>query len=222
MEETQLTVEIRREIGGARVRRVLREGNIPAVVYGGGRPPTTIKLDRQAYERVRRQHRGETLLFHLEVREGGKKLRDYAAVVVEEQHDPVGGRIRHIDFKRVSLKEKIEVRVPVVAKGEAVGVKRDGGSLEHSLWEIRVACLPAEIPEHIEVDIGPLEIGDSLQVKDLPLPPGVTATHDPEAVVFAVVPPMAEETGAAQEEAEEPEIVGKKKSVEKEAAPETE
>jgi large subunit ribosomal protein L25 len=193
MEEISLEVRIRNEVGSQKVKIARREAMVPCVAYGGDRGPTSLKVERKVYERIRRQHAGESIIFHLNVYEGDKKLRDYSAIVKEEQLDPVTDEIVHIDFHRISLLEEIEVKVPVVAKGEAIGVKRDGGSLEHGLWELEVVCLPTKIPQHINVDVSGLEIGDSIHVRDIRLPEGVVTPHDPDAVVFTVAPPQKEE-----------------------------
>ncbi len=216
MEEITLEVHVRKELGSRKVKRVYAEDRVPAIVYGGDREPTPIKVDRRAYEKVMRQHKGQSVLFHLNVLENGRKVRDYSALLKEEQHHPVTDALIHIDFQRVSLKEEIEAKVPLVAKGEAVGVKRDKGALDQTLRELDVVCLPMAIPEKIEVDVGRLEIGDSLAVKDVILPAGVRTRHDPDAVVFSVVPPIKEETGETEEGPEEPEVIKEKKDKAKE------
>ncbi|MCA9406557.1 MAG: hypothetical protein KC684_08465, partial [Candidatus Omnitrophica bacterium] len=109
----------------------------------------------------------------------------------------------------------------VVAKGEAVGVKTDGGSLEHTLWELDVICLPTNIPNKLEVDVSHLKIGDVIHVKDILLPEGVKTKHDPEAIVFSVVPPMKEEVETEEAAPTEPEVIKEKKEkAEKEGTPE--
>jgi len=209
MEEVKLDVQIRSQIGRQKVKTVREdEDMIPAIVYGLDKDPTPVKFDRRTYEKIRRQHHGE-IVFHLNVLEGEKKLRDYSAVVKEEQAEVVSGRIMHVDFKRISLKDKIEVRVPLTATGDPVGVKKDGGSLDHVLWELDVVCLPTNIPEEIKVDVSALGVGDSIHVKDIVLPEGLITKHDPEATVFLVVPPMKDEEPAEIEEGAEPEVIKK-------------
>ncbi|MFP4472857.1 MAG: 50S ribosomal protein L25 [Candidatus Omnitrophota bacterium] len=211
MEEVKLEAQIRNKIGTAQARAVRREEDmIPGVVYGGDKDPTLVKVDTRTYMRIRRQHQGEILL-HLDVREGDKKLRDYSAIVKDEQHNPVSGRVIHIDFLRISLKDKIEVNIPLEAQGEPVGVTRDGGSLDHILWELDVVCLPTDMPESIKVDVAELEIGDNIHLKDITLPAGLETEHDPEAILFSVVPPMKEEEPAEVEEDAEPEVLSEKK-----------
>ena len=224
MEEVKIDVKIRTQIGSQEVKTVRQnEDMIPGVVYGGGKEPTTIKFDRRTYEKIRRAHHGE-IVFHLNVLEGEKKLRDYSAIVKEEQQHCVSGIVTHVDFKRISLKEPIEVKIPLVANGEAVGVKNDGGSLDHALWELDVVCLPTDILGEIRIDVSALEIGDSIHVADIKLPQGLETKHDPEAIVFSVVPPMKEEEVVEVDADAEPEVIKKEKGADKEetGAPEKE
>jgi len=211
MEEIRLEVQIREELGSQKIKKIRRDHFLPAIVYGEKQKPTPIKVDRRAYEKIMRQHRGESVLFHINVLQGEKKLRDYSAIVKEEQHDPVTDEILHVDFNRISLKEKIEVEVPIRTKGEPIGVKRDNGSLDHHIWELDVICLPTDIPQHLDVNVEQLEIGDSIYVRDLKLPAGVVTEHDPEDIVVTVVPPMKEEVPTEQEGIE-PEVIGEKKA----------
>ena len=213
MEEIKLDVQLRKELGSRKIRRVRREHFVPAVLYGSGKDSLPIKVDRKIYERIRRLHHGENIIFHLNVLDGQKKVKDFPALVKEEQHDPVNANVLHIDFNQISLKDKIKVKVPIEAKGEPIGVKRDNGSLDHVMWELEVTCLPTQIPQHIEVEVSHLAIGDNIYVKDLVLPEGVITKHDPESIVFHVVPPMKE---VIVEEAvpgakAEPEVIKEKK-----------
>ncbi len=216
MEEIKLDVQVRNRIGSRKIRSVRSQNFVPAVVYGGKKQqPTTIQVDRKAYERIMRNHRGESVLFHLNVLDGEKKLKDYSAIVKEEQLDPVRDGVLHIDFYRISLTEEIEVKVKIVARGEAIGVKQGGGSLEHGLWELDVICLPTKIPAKIEVEVANLNIGDAIHVKELVLPEGVRTKHDPDSIVVSVVPPMKEEVAPVDGETiTEPEVTKEKKKVE--------
>jgi len=220
MEEIKLDVQVRDQIGSRRIKGLRAEDYVPAIVYGGkNKKPTPIKVDRRAYERVMRHHQGQSVVFHLNVKEGDKKLRDYSAIVKEEQHEPVSDSLLHIDFNRISLTEKIEVKVQVVTKGEAVGVKQDGGSLDHALWELDVICLPTNIPERIEINVSAMKIGEAIHVKDITLPEGVVTKHDPDSILVSVVPPMKEvEVSAEGDEGIEPEVIGEKKEGEEEEA----
>ncbi len=192
MEEIKLDVQIRKQIGSRKIKRLRREHFIPAIVYGGREDSSPVQVDRKTFERIARLHRGENIIYHLNLLDGEKKLKDYSAITKEVQHDPVTDSVVHIDFNRISLTEKIEVKVAIEAKGEPIGVKQDGGSLEHVLWELTVVCLPTQIPQAIEVDVSKLKIQESIHVKDLILPAGVVIKNDPEAIVLTVAPPMKE------------------------------
>ncbi|MBF0385584.1 MAG: 50S ribosomal protein L25 [Candidatus Omnitrophica bacterium] len=218
MEELKLDVQLRSEVGSSKIRKIRGANKVPAVVYGGKKEDKTtiIQVDRRNFEKIMRTQKGRNVIFHLNVMEGEKKLRDYSAIIKEEQHDPVSDRLLHIDFQRISLTEEIEVKVRVEAKGVPIGVRQDGGSLEHILWDLDVRCLPTKIPEKLTVEVGELKIGDSVYVKHIVFPEGVKTKHDMEAIVMTVVPPMKEEV-AAPTAAEgvapsiEPEIIKKEK-----------
>ncbi|MBN1870171.1 MAG: 50S ribosomal protein L25 [Candidatus Omnitrophica bacterium] len=217
MEEIALDVQLRDKIGSRKVKEVYRENCVPAVVYGGEEKGSTpVKVDRRTYERIMRLHQGKSVIFRLNMMDGKKKLKDCSVIVKEEQHEPVSDGLVHIDFHRISLTEELEVKVPIVAKGEATGVKNDGGSLDHAIWELDVICLPTNIPDKILVDVTNLKIGDAIYVKDVVLPDGVRTEHDPEAILVSVVPPMKEvEIPVAGEKEEiEPEVIKEKKAEE--------
>lgn len=218
MEQIKLDVQLRAEVGKEKSHKIRQADGIPAVLYGGKGKPAPITVDRRAFDRISRSHRGESIIFHINVLDKEKAVQDSPAIVKEIQYHPVNDHITHIDFVRISLKEKIEVKVPVIVQGEAVGVKKDGGALEHHLWEIKVICLPTQIPKHIDIDVSNLEINQSILVKDLVLPDGVTAHHDPETIVVTVAPPTKEEVAAPAEGAEaaatEPEVTKEKKKEE--------
>ena len=131
MEQIDFDVQLRKNTGSARVRQVRRSGLIPGIVYGGNSKPTTIQADRKAYDRIYRQHAGESLIYHLILIDGEKKISDFPAVIKDVQLHPVTDEVIHIDFNRISLDKEIEIKVKVLAKGDAVGVKRDrwGGTL---------------------------------------------------------------------------------------------
>ena len=217
MEQIQFDVQLRKNIGTAQAQRVRRANSIPAVIYGGGAKPATIQADRKAYDRIHRLHMGESLIYHLNVVDNGKKVADFPAIIKEVQMHPVTEEVIHIDFNRISLDREIEIKVKVITKGEAIGIKRDGGTLDHSMWELDIICLPTNIPHHIEVDITQLGIHDAVHVRELVLPAGVRTKHDPDSVVAAVVGSTKEVIAEAAVEgtpAAEPEVLKEKKKEE--------
>jgi large subunit ribosomal protein L25 len=230
MEAIYLEVVARneKEIGKA---HVLRQQNfVPCVVYGEGKKTLPLKVERgQLIKFMHAHHGGENMVITLKISLSADKKHDERSVLIKEiQVHPVSGDILHVDFNEISLTKRIVVKVPIHAKGESVGVKQDGGTLEHVLWEMEVECLPTQIPEKLEVDITSLKIEDTIHVKDLMLPQGVIGKHDVDAIVFSVLAPFKEEVASAEAGAEgpasaEPEVIKKEKKVaegEEEAKPE--
>ena len=224
MEEIFLDVEPRQELGKDKVKDLRKKGFIPAVVYAHGKEPQAVKVSHRALLQLIHQHRIEGVLINLKIKDD-KKHNPRSCLIKEIQYDPVHGDIIHVDFNEISLTKAIKVNVPVVAKGESIGVKQEGGSLEHILWEIEVECLPTNIPKEIEVDVSSLKIGDSIHIKDLTMPSDVKVLNDPSAIVLSVASPMKEEALVAPvegEEMREPEVIKEKKEVPTEAAEEEE
>jgi large subunit ribosomal protein L25 len=219
MEEILLDAQQRQEIGKIGVKRLRKSGFIPAVVYSEGKEAVSVKVSRHQLLQLIHHHRIENVVINLKVKDD-KKKESRPCMIKEIQHEPVRGDILHIDFNEVSLTKTIKVNVPVASKGEPAGVKLEGGSLEHILWEIEVECLPTDIPKNIEVDVSDLKMGDSIHVKDIQFPEKIKVLADPEAVVFSVASPMKEEVAvpAEGEEKQEPEVIKEKKEEPEEAS----
>lgn len=225
MEEIFLEAELREQKGRAKVKGLRDKGYLPSVVYSHGKDALAVKISRGALLKLVHQHHLETSIITLKIKDD-KKAKGRPCLIKEIQYDPVGENIIHVDFNEISLTETIKVNIPIEAKGEAVGVKQEGGSLEHLLWEVEVECLPANIPKSIEVDISALKMGQAIHVKDLVFPSGVKPLGDPVAVVLHIVAPMKEELPAEEavegEAKEEPEVIKEKKEVPVEGAPASE
>jgi large subunit ribosomal protein L25 len=177
----QLTASLRKPLG-KRSRRLLREGKLPAVVYGHNTESTPILLDRLEFQKVFVRS-GRTRLVDLAIDGRTEKV-----LVREIQTHPRRLGPIHVDFYQVNLQEKIEVEVPVHLIGESAAVKRGDGDILQPLHAIRVECLPSEIPEAFEVDLTPLEeVEAEIRVSDLSLPKGVTVLDDPEDLVVKIV-----------------------------------
>jgi large subunit ribosomal protein L25 len=220
MEEIFLEAELREGTGRAKSKDLRDSGYLPAVVYFHGKDALSVKLPRGALLKLVHQHRLESTIINLKIKDD-KKAKGRPCLVKEVQYDPVKEDIIHVDFNEISLTEAIKVNVPVETKGEAIGVKQEGGSLELLLWEIEVECLPTNIPKGIEVDITALKMGDAVHIKDMVFPAGVKPLADPQAVVLHVVAPMKEEVPAEAAEGEaatEPEVIKEKKEVPGEAS----
>jgi large subunit ribosomal protein L25 len=215
MEELFLDAEIREEIGKGKTKGLRDKGFIPAVIYADGKDALSLKLSNRQLVRLVHQHRIEGVIINLNIKDD-KKHKSRPCLIKEIQHDPVHGEIVHVDFNQISLTKEIKVNVPIIAKGEPVGVKLEGGSLEHVLWEIEVECLPVNIPKDIEVDVSLLKLGESVHVRDITAPSGVKILNDPGAIVLSVAAPMKEEVPLETVEGEgkqEPEVIKEKKEV---------
>ncbi|MDP2044101.1 MAG: 50S ribosomal protein L25 [Candidatus Omnitrophota bacterium] len=215
MEEIFLEAELREEKGKGKVKGLRDSGSLPSVVYSHGKDALSIKFSKSALLKLMRQHRLESSIINLKIKDD-KKAKGRPCLVKEIQYDPVREDIIHVDFNEISLTEAIKVNVPIEVKGEAIGVKQEGGSLEHILWEIEVECLPTNIPKHIEVDITALKMGEAIHVKDIVFPSGVKPLNDPAAIVLHVAAPMKEVAPVEPAEGEatqEPEVIKEKKEV---------
>jgi large subunit ribosomal protein L25 len=172
-----------REPLGKRSRRLLREGKLPAIVYGHNTEPTPILLDKLEFQKVFVKS-GRTHLVDLAIDGRTEKV-----LVREIQTHPRRLGPIHVDFYQVNLQEKIEVDVPVHLIGESAAVKRGDGDILQPMHSVRVECLPSDIPEAFEIDITPLEeIDMELRVSELKVPQGVTVLDEPEQLIVKIVP----------------------------------
>ena len=203
-----LTVHSRTIQGKRRVRRLRDDGLIPGVVYGKAMDTVVVTVNRKEFAQLLHAKQSEHALvtLHLE----GPKAWEKAALVKTLQHDPVTGHILHVDFHAIVLTERLKIRVPVVWKGEPVGVKQEGGVLEHFLRDVEVECLPTEIPSGIEFDISQLTVGATVHVKDLTPPKNTKITSDPEGVLISIQMPREEKVEEAAA-ITEPEVIREKK-----------
>jgi len=220
MEEIFLEAELREEKGSAKARELRNNGYLPSVVYFHGKDALSIKFSKSALLKLVHQHRLESVIINLKIKDD-KKAKGRPCLVKEIQYDPVSEDIIHVDFNEISLTETIKVNVSIEVKGEPIGGKQEGGSLEHILWELEVECLPTNMPKNIEVDVSALKMGEAIHVKDMVFPEGVKPLNDPAAVVLHVAAPMKEEApveAVEGEEKQEPEVIKEKKEVPVEGA----
>lgn len=213
--EIVITVEKRPEQGRGSARRMRRVGQIPAVLYGGDRPPVSISVDEHALRELLKQEAGENTIFLLKL-EGAKEER--RAMIREIQKDPISGHFLHIDFIRITAGQKVHVRIPVELTGDCLGV-RQGGRVDFVSRELAVEILPGEMFDKFSVDLSTLDVGHHVSVADLQsvLPPSARFLDDPHRMVVVVEAPRAEaETAVAAgeaviTEAAEPEVIRKGK-----------
>jgi large subunit ribosomal protein L25 len=208
--QVKLKAEPRTNVGRSAVRKLKARGIIPAVIYGAKDRPQPLQLAARDINAMMSHASGENVLVELEIA-GEKSSR--TALVQEVQHSPVGGDIRHVDFHAISMDETIQAEVPLEPVGTANGVKNFGGLLEQSLRVLTLECLPRDLPDRITVDISQLNIGDSIHVRDIQLPSGVTAKVPADLTAFSVLPPVVEEVPvvAEAEVPAGPEVITEKK-----------
>ena len=217
-----LEAQSRTDAGKSMSRRLRREGAVPAVVYGSDIDSVKCSVDNKVFKSLLQSH-GRNAIVSLKI-DGSSE--DYSTIVKEIQHHPVSWDILHIDFHRISMTEKIVVDVAVHSEGVPIGVRNDGGILEHMLHQVEVECLPTNIPSELTFDVTEMVIGDTVHVSDLAVPEGSTIVTEGDRSVFALAPPTVrkddeegEEGEEAAEESAEPEVIerGKKDEEEEEA-----
>lgn len=155
-------------------RRVRREGKVPGVLYGAGKQALSVTLDPRQISRILRSASGHNTIFELAL-DGSERTQ---AMIVDWQYEPVRGALLHIDLKRIAMDKVLQVRVPIVLKGEPEGVKTQGGILEQVTREVEIECLPGDIPTAIEADVSELIFGKVLRVSDLPHNPKLKFISD--------------------------------------------
>jgi len=218
--QVKLSARPRIEAGRNAVGKVRARGAIPAIMYGAKDAATKLEVEKKDIENLLSRAVGENILVQLEIQDGGKTT-SRLSLIQEVQHHPVRGEIIHIDFHAVSMTEEIDAEVVLEPAGEPVGVKTFGGLLQQNMRLLPIRCLPQDLPEIIIVDVSGLNIGESLHVRDIKLPRGVTAGPDEDLTVFLVSEPtVAEEPAIAVEEPAAPEVIKEKKPEASEAAAE--
>ncbi|MGA2857632.1 MAG: 50S ribosomal protein L25 [Candidatus Sulfotelmatobacter sp.] len=203
-------------------RRVRRDGKIPGVVYGAGKGSLAVTVDPRQVLRILHSETGHNTIFDLAL-SGGERTK---AMIVDWQYEPIKGALLHIDLKRIAMDKTLKVSVPIFLKGEAEGVKTQGGILEQIQREVEIECLPADIPSHIDADVAHLVFGTVLRVSDLPHDPKLKFLSDPNQPVAHIISVKEEvaptpEAVAAEAAAApaEPEVIKKgKQETEEEGA----
>ena len=203
--------------GKNEARRLRVTGKIPAVVYGVKEGGKAIAVDPKTLTKILQTELGANTLIKLNLPGGG----DARVLVKEYQYDPVTHQLLHADFYRVAMDKLIRVTVSVVPRGEPKGVKQQGGVLDIVHRQIEVECLPADIPEHILVDVSELMVGQNIRVRDVATEAKWKATEDPDMMLMHVIIPKVEEVAATPEPAAgaataaaEPEVIKKGKKEE--------
>jgi large subunit ribosomal protein L25 len=190
-------------------RRVRVAGKIPAVVYGAGQDAVAVTVDPKVITKILHSESGHNTIFDLNV-EGASLVK---AMIVDWQNEPIKGKLLHIDLKRIAMDKMMRVSVPIVLVGTPVGVKTQGGVLEHVLREVEIECLPGDIPSHLDVDVSALEMNGAIHTSDLPHSGSIKFLGDEQATVAHVVAMKEEEVAAeAVATTTEPEVAKKGKT----------
>ncbi len=211
MEKFELKVTVRNTTGNSPARELRRGGHMPAVLYGPQTEPILLTVNIREFEQIIKNSNIGSIILNLVIQNGKKITKP--AMVKELQSHPVSGNLLHVDFYEIDMQRKINVMIPVVAKGISKGVEL-GGMMQIVRREIEVLCMPGDIPESIEIDITDLDIGDSLHVEEIPLGDNIEIPADVNFTVVTVLSPKVE----AIEEEEEAEEVAEGEAVEEEAA----
>jgi large subunit ribosomal protein L25 len=195
----QLTAEVRQQTGTVANRRLRRnQEKVPAVIYGAGKAPSLLAIEQRFIRKAAKNPGFQSQVIELDI--AGKVEQ---VLVKELQQHPAKGTVLHIDFLRVSAKQKLQVKVPLhfINEESCIGVKEQGGTISHQLTEVEVSCLASDLPQTIEVDMGQIELGRTLHLTDLNLPKSVElvelthgADHD-----LPVASVQAQQTQAAEE-----------------------
>lgn len=216
MSETVLVAESGRATGSANSRRLRRDDSIPAVVYGQGMDPISISVARRDLRIALSGSAGMNTVLDLEV-DGTV----YPAIVKDVQRHPVRRTVQHVDFIQINLNEQIRVAVPVRLVGEAKDVLNNNGLVDLAMNEIEVSTTPRTIPDEIVIDVTDMTMDTTITLGEVPLPAGVTATHDSELPVVTVLtmrtPVLDEAEAEAEAEAAEAEVIAESGEAEGEA-----
>jgi len=210
-ETIELVAQPRTVRGSHSARKLRKKGQVPAVVYGHGEGTASVLLSGEEVEKAIRH--GARVV---DLKTDGKVQK---ALIRDVQWDHLGKVLLHLDFARVSESDRVVVTVPLQVRGQAPGVTA-GGLIDQPLHSLSVECGALNVPEFIRVNIGELQIGSAIHVRDLALPEGVKVMSDTDAIVVAVKAPEAEAAAPGSPEAAataEPEVIGRKAAAEEEA-----
>lgn len=194
MQQKLMNVELRSKTGKGISRQLRGADKVPGVVYGKGMDPMAVSIESRDLKAAIAGEGGRNNLITLV---GGGSLDQSMAIVADLQRDPIKGTYKHVDLHRVNMNETLRITVPVVLKGAAIGVK-EGGLLDFAHHELHVECLPANIPDHIEIDVTDLAIAHSIHVSEIPLPEGVKVLDNPKTPVVSVLGRVKEEEAAPE------------------------
>lgn len=212
MERLKLEALPREKVNKSGRKQLRKKGFLPAVVYGRGKSPRLITLESVELKRTLSTAAGSNVLIDMEIKEGGEEASETVMLKELQRHPIQRDLYLHADLIRISLQDKLTVDIPLNFIGEPEGVK-EGGTLQIQMREVSVRCLPGNIPEHIDVPVENLNIGDVINVGELEIPPDVEILNEPSEDIASVLSPTVEAEPSEEEleeagEGEEPEVIG--------------
>lgn len=208
MKEVVLAVASREGTGKGHARRVRMSGNIPAIIYGPQTKPVSVQVSLREFQSAWKTAGGSSAIYNLEL--GGKSKK---VLIRELQRDPVTSEIVHVDFHAISMTKPIHLSVPIRLIGIPVGVKTDGGIMQTTMREFEIACLPADIPEHIDIDVESLHIGESIHVRDIKIEKAKILDEEQRTIVVISAPTVMKSTEEEAAEAAEDEAAAEEAEV---------
>ena len=209
MDTIQLDGKSRNKTGKGASRRLRSTGRLPAIFYGPEAEPIMLSIDYPDLVKSLKGRPPENVIFDLRIDSNGSS-QSKKVMIKEIQRDPVNRDYLHVDFCEISMAKEIEASIPLQLVNAAIGVTK-GGMIEHTRRELTVVCLPKDLVDAIEIDVSGLDIGDTLHVGDIALPPGLSSVEDGDLTVATVVAPTITDEA---EEAEAEEAVEKTESEE--------
>ena len=201
MATIQLDSKKRTMTGKGSARKLRSVGRLPVILYGPETSPSMLSLDYKQLQKNLRGKSAENIIFDLKA-DSNEKNQSKRVMIKEIQKDPVTRDYLHVDFYEISMEKELEVDIPVYLINTPIGVS-EGGILEHTRRELKISCMPKNLVDRIEVDVSGLDIGQSLHVEDITLPPGLKSIEDGDLTIATVVAPTIEEE--VEEEVEEAE-----------------
>lgn len=184
MEITDLAAQVRKEQKKGPARRLRQQGFVPAIFYGGTTENIALAVKSSDLLKLHKEKKDHAFI-KLIIDDGGKKI-EKLSLIKELQTQPLTGKLYHADFYEVDMKKKLAFDVDLNFTGKSIGVE-NGGELQHIKRDVKILCLPADLPDHLDVDITALEIGHSIKVKDIKISDVLTLLDPPEAAVVSVV-----------------------------------
>jgi large subunit ribosomal protein L25 len=198
--------------------RLRKSGYIPGVVYGLKNEPLNIKVEAKKFKDLIKGKGASGYIFDLRLKDD-EKAKKISVLLKDFQKEPISREFSHLDFIRIKMEQEVTITIPIILENEdkAIGVKEEGGVIQHNLKEVEISCLPRDIPENIVVDVANLKIGELMRVSDLVASENIKVLSNPEEVVVSLsyaTELKEEEEEVAEEDVteEEPEVIKKEKA----------